>query len=73
MSAQRINPAVRLRQRLFSLWADSVQAIANGDAIDVAEVHAESDALIDAAFAEQAKQREARRRRQIAAMFKRRR
>jgi hypothetical protein len=33
------------------------------DAIDVAEVHTESDALINAAFAEQAKQREGRRRR----------
>jgi len=56
MTALRITPAALLRQRLFSLWADSVQAIANGDAIDVAGVHAESDALINAAFAEQAKQ-----------------
>jgi hypothetical protein len=53
---KRITPAALLRQRLFSLWADAAQALANGDAIDVAEVHAESDALIDAFAAEQAKQ-----------------
>jgi hypothetical protein len=56
MTARRTDPAVLLRQRLFALWADSVQAIANGDHIDVAEVHAEAAALIEA-FAEQAKRR----------------
>jgi len=66
-------PTTLLRQRLFTIWADAVQAIANGDAVNVAEIHAEADGLISAAFAEQAKQREARRRRQVAAMLRRRR
>jgi hypothetical protein len=67
------NPTALLRQRLFALWADAVQAIANGDPIDTVEVHAEAAALINAAFAEQAKRRETRRRRQVDAMLKRRR
>ena len=69
----RVTPAARLRQRLFSLWADAAQALANGDPVDTAEIRAESDGIIDAAFAEQAKQREARRRRQIAPTLRRRR
>jgi len=66
-------PTATLRRQLFAIWADAVQAIANGDPVNVTEVHAEADGLIDAAFAEQAKQREARRRRQVAAMLRRRR
>jgi hypothetical protein len=64
-------PTALLRQRLFSLWADAAQALANGDPINTADVHAEADAIINAAFAAQARQLEDRRR--IATSFRRRR
>jgi hypothetical protein len=66
----RENPTTKLRRRLFSIWADAAQALANGDDISVAEIHREADGIINEAFGEQAKQREERRRRQIAAMLK---
>jgi len=47
MTTRRYTPAQRLRQQLFSLWADSARALANGDDIDVPEVRRETDGLIN--------------------------
>jgi hypothetical protein len=33
-------------QRLFALWADSAQALANGDTVNTAEVRAEARAML---------------------------
>jgi hypothetical protein len=66
-------PSAILRRQLFTIWADAARAIANGDHVNVAEIHAQADGIIDTAFAEQARQREARRRRQVATMLRRRR
>jgi hypothetical protein len=40
------------RQRLFALWANSVQALANGDPVNAARIHAEADAILRDAFDE---------------------
>ena len=72
MTARR-TPTVLLRKRIIAVYCDALIAWSHGELIDTPVVHGEIDALINAAFAEQAKQREAGRRRQIAASFKRRR
>jgi hypothetical protein len=33
-------------QRLFALWADSAQALANGDTVNTAEVRAKARAML---------------------------
>jgi hypothetical protein len=70
---RRITPTVLLRTRILGVYCDALIAWSHGEPINTPVVQGEIDALIDAAFAEQAKQREARRRRQIAASFRRRR
>jgi hypothetical protein len=47
--------AARLRQRILAVYSDALIAWSHGEPIDTAAVHREIDALINEAFAEQAK------------------
>jgi hypothetical protein len=71
MRTRCTNPAARLRQQILAIYADALIAWSHGEPIDTSAVHAEIDSLIDEAFAEQAKQREARRRQQVVAALRR--
>jgi hypothetical protein len=63
--------AAALRQHILAIYSDALIAWSHGEPIDTAAVHREIDALIDEAFGEQAKTREARRREQIAHLLRR--
>jgi hypothetical protein len=71
MTTRRITPAAQLRQRVLAIYCDALIAWSHGSPIDTAAVHGEIDALINAAFADQARQLEDRRRRAVS--FRRRR
>jgi len=71
MTDRRENPTAKLRQRILAVYCDALIAWSHGDAIDTSAVHAEIDRLIDEAFADQAKTREARRRQQVVAALRR--
>jgi hypothetical protein len=71
MTARRTDPAARLRQCILAVYCDALIAWSHGESIDTPAVHAEIDTIINEAFAEQAKQREARRRQQVAAALRR--
>ena len=71
MTARRENPTTKLRRRILAVYCDALIAWSHGEPIDTPAVHREIDALINEAFAEQAKTREVRRRQQVVAALRR--